>query len=136
MPAELNINMFLIIPFRSHSRACRCGPASEQVCDNSSSYPRVCVGVCCSFLCGCGTYARQLCFPSLSCFTFSIVRTANPLTLIDKMTVHTNSLATFKRAIRPCGCRAAASAGHSTSEGLVIAVLTEGDVKDSVITMV
>lgn len=33
VPAKLNINMFLIIPFRPHSRVCRCGPASEQVCD-------------------------------------------------------------------------------------------------------
>lgn len=120
--AKLNINMFLIIPFCSHSHACRCGPASEQVCDNSSSYPRVCVGVGCCFLCG--TYAGQLCFPSLSCFTFSIVRAANPLTLIAQTAVHTNSLATFNRAIRPRGCSVCRAAGRCASEGLVLAVLT------------
>lgn len=130
VPAELNINMFLIIPFWSHSRAVGVAlPLNRCVIIPVANSPRVCVGVCCSFLCG--TYAGQLCFPSLSCFTFSIVRTGNPLTLIAKTTVHTNSLATFKRAIRPCSCGAAASADHCASEGLVRAVLTEGDLKDS-----
>lgn len=86
----------VIIPFTSCLLAGRCGLASEQVCDKSSSYPRGCVWVCVCFpLAGtwscCGTFAEQVCFASLSCLTFSIVRTSNPETLIARPMVHTNS---------------------------------------------
>lgn len=50
-----------------------------------------------------GTCAEQVCFPSLSCLTFSIVRTGNPQTLIARPMVHTNSGCSFTTAfVRHC----------------------------------
>lgn len=99
------------MPFTTYLLAGRCGLASEQVCDKSSSYPRGCVwvSVCVCFpLAGtwscCGTFAEQVCFASLSCLTFSIAGTGNPETLIARPMVHTNSRCHCTIAAFLCHC--------------------------------
>lgn len=99
----------VIMPFTTYLLAGRCGLASEQVCDKSSSYPRGCVWVCVCFpLAGtwscCGTFAEQVCFASLSCLTFSIAGTGNPETLIARPMVHTNSRCHCTIAAFLCHC--------------------------------